>query len=108
MGRCSAIEHETLPAQVLQPVHLQLPLVCGELPEPACLQWLPGVECLERGCPCLVSWPMGGQNVFRSVVLTCPNRDMHRHLNGWLVFPARDGSVLCSSDWMVCFHSVLR
>ena len=66
MGRCSAIGHETLPAQVLQPVQLQLPLVCGELPEPACLQWPHGVECLERGYPCLVSWPMGLQNEYYS------------------------------------------
>ena len=87
MGRCSAIGHETLSAQVLQPVHLQLALVCGELSEPACLQWLPGVECLERGCPCLVSWLMGGQNEYYS-----SNRADHqksRIINNYLTSASR-------------------
>jgi hypothetical protein len=56
----------------------------------------------------LVSWPMGGQNVFRSVFLAFPNCDMHRYFNGWLVFPGRDGSILYSFDWMVCFYGILR
>jgi hypothetical protein len=108
MGRCSAIGHEVLSTQVLQSVHLQLPFIRGKLPESSRIQWLCGVECFECGGPCLVSWPMGRQNVCCSVILTFLNCDMHRYFNGWLVFPSRDGGILCSFDWMVCFHSILH
>lgn len=107
MGCCPTTGDEKFPAQVLQSVHLQLLLICGKLPEPACLQRIRGVECFERGRSCLAARRMGGQHVYRSIILSVPNCDMHRCFYGWLVFLNRDSSILFSSDWVVCLCCIL-
>lgn len=108
MGWRPATGHETFPTQILQPVHLQLLLIRGKLPEPACPRWFGGVECFECGSSCLAAWRVGGQNVYHSVIRAIRNCDVHRYTYGRLVFPNRDICILFASDRVVCLCCILH
>ena len=108
MGWRPTTGHETFPAQVLQSVHLQLLLIRGKLPEPACLRWFRGVECSGCGRSRLGARRMGGQDVYCPLIRPFRKCDVRWYFYGWLVVPNWDIGILFSSDGVVCLCCVLH
>lgn len=101
MGRCTELKHTTFPAQILQPLHLQLPLVRGQLPEPAGLQWVSEVERDKFSWVDPVEGTMGRCHGSGQIVLPIRCSDVRWSFNGWMAFHHRTSSILISSHRVV-------
>ena len=107
LGRCTELKHTLFPAQILQPLHLQLPLLHGQLPEPASLQWVSEVECDKFSRTDPLEGAMGEQHGSCQIVLPIHRSNVHGSLDGWLVFPHRSGFILVSSLGLVRIWHIL-
>jgi hypothetical protein len=87
VGRRAAVGGPALRAQVLQPLHLQQPLVRGRLPQPAGLRRLRGVERAEPGRARLAARPLAGPHGRRPVLPPVRRRLLRRRPDGRLVLP---------------------
>lgn len=108
MGRRTAVRDEALRTQVLQPLHLQQPLLRGQLPEPARLRRLGGVERAEPGGARLAPRPVARPDGRRSVLPPVRRRLVRRRADGRLVVSHGDGRVLAAPAGMVRARCVLR
>ena len=101
VGRRAAVGGAALRAQVLQPLHLQQPLLRGRLPEPARLRRLRGVERAEPGGARLAARPLAGPGGGRPVVPPVRRRLLRRRPHGRLVVPPGHGRVLADAPRLV-------
>ena len=108
MGRCTELKHTAFPAQILQPLHLQLPLVRSQLPEPPSLQRLSEVECDKFSWTDPLEGAMGEQHGGCQIFLPIHCSYVRWSLDGRVVFPHRTGFILVSSHGLVHIWHVLH
>lgn len=94
VGRRAAVRREAVRAQVLQPLHLQQPLLRGELPEPPRLRRLRRLERPQPGRPRVAARPVAGQDGRRPVAPPLRRRGLRRRPHGRLVLPHQHGGIL--------------
>lgn len=107
VGQRTASKHATIPAQVLQPLHLQLPFICGQLHEQALLRPILGMEHDKFNCTCALEGEMGRWHVGITIILS-----FHRCTVCWpfdcrMAIPNWSCIILISSNWMVSFRNIL-
>jgi len=108
VGRRAAVGGAALRAQVLQPLHLQQPLVRGRLPEPARLRRLRGVERAEPGGARLAARPVAGPHGRCPVLPPVRRRLLRRRPDGRLVLPPGHGRVHSAPARLVRDHRLLH
>lgn len=107
LGRRARHLRAAIPAQMLQPVHVQLPLLRLQMPQPACLRRPRRVEFAEPVGDDPLEGTVGRRNVGLPIILPLRHRRLHRNLDGRLAVSHWDGFPLSSADWVVRFGDVL-
>lgn len=89
MGWRLEVERPKLRAQELQPLYLQLPLVCRHFPQPPLLRRLDGLEHGECGCPSPSPRPVGWSHLHSKVIPSLCHGSLLRGLTRWLALHYR-------------------
>lgn len=101
MGRHTRIKHAALPAQILQPLHLQLLCLCCCLPESAGLSRFCALEHVKRGGSHPLERAVGGWHVSLQIILPLHRSACRGDLDGRLAVPDWNGSIFFSPDRVV-------
>ena len=105
MGRCTEERHAGVPEQELQPVHLQLSLLCCEQSEPSVLLRPRQMERGQPSCCDVFTRPLGEHGVRGEDLLTIRCCSLHRYPPWRHDIPDWHCGFCRSDDWLVpCGH----